>query len=86
VLSTAYVQVNARVQQFESFYGGKYQGRRLVWAHSLERCVVRGGGCMIWRVHDANRLSLAGCVIISPFALWRSVVFRSDLTTFSNVL
>jgi hypothetical protein len=35
------VQVNARVQQFESFYGGKYQGRRLVWAHSLERCVVR---------------------------------------------
>ncbi|KAJ1401736.1 hypothetical protein B484DRAFT_305584, partial [Ochromonadaceae sp. CCMP2298] len=26
--------------QFEAFYGAKYQGRRLHWAHSLERCVV----------------------------------------------
>lgn len=29
------------MQQFEAFYSAKYQGRRLMWAHSLERCVVR---------------------------------------------
>ena len=28
------------MERFEAFYAGKYQGRRLLWAHSLERCVV----------------------------------------------
>lgn len=26
--------------KFESFYTSKYQGRRLTWAHSLERCIL----------------------------------------------
>lgn len=33
-------EITVRMQCFESFYSGKYQGRRLVWAHALERCVV----------------------------------------------
>jgi hypothetical protein len=79
VLSTVNVQVNARVQQFESFYGGKYQGRRLVWAHSLERCVVRGGGCMIWRVHNASRLSFgAGVNISTSYCVQRGVSVCAD--------
>lgn len=38
-------EVAARIQQFEAFYAAKYQGRRLVWAHSLERCVVSVNCC-----------------------------------------
>lgn len=33
-------EIRARMDAFESFYSAKYQGRRLVWAHALERCVV----------------------------------------------
>jgi len=33
-------EITTRVEAFESFYSNKYQGRRLVWAHALERCVV----------------------------------------------
>lgn len=28
------------VRKFDIFYNAKYQGRRLVWAHSLARCIV----------------------------------------------
>ena len=28
------------MERFTTFYTNKYQGRRLTWAHSLERCVV----------------------------------------------
>ena len=28
------------LDRFEAFYSSRYQGRRLLWAHSLERCVV----------------------------------------------
>jgi cullin-4 len=28
------------MEKFETFYANKYQGRRLLWAHSLERCIV----------------------------------------------
>lgn len=28
------------MQRFDEFYRGKYQGRRLVWSHALERCIV----------------------------------------------
>lgn len=34
-------EISSRMSAFEAFYAAKYQGRRLVWAHALERCVVR---------------------------------------------
>lgn len=34
-------EILSRMSTFEAFYAAKYQGRRLVWAHALERCVVR---------------------------------------------
>jgi len=33
-------ELTMRMQHFEQFYADKYQGRRLVWAHALQRCVV----------------------------------------------
>lgn len=30
------------MEDFQSFYNKHYQGRRLAWAHSLERCLVVG--------------------------------------------
>lgn len=33
-------ELQALVNQFSAFYHNKYQGRRLVWAHSLARCLV----------------------------------------------
>ena len=32
--------LQALQDHFTSFYTHKYQGRRLVWAHALERCVL----------------------------------------------
>jgi hypothetical protein len=34
------VELQALMGSFQSFYVQKYQGRRLAWAHALERCVV----------------------------------------------
>jgi hypothetical protein len=34
-------EVAAQMESFDAFYMVKYQGRRLAWAHPLERCVVR---------------------------------------------
>ena len=33
-------ELTTRMQSFDAFYTNKYQGRRLAWAHALERCVV----------------------------------------------
>jgi len=33
-------ELTTLMHEFEHFYSGKYQGRRLNWAHSLERCVL----------------------------------------------
>lgn len=42
------LELAAIVRRFDGFYNGKYQGRRLVWAHGLARCLVTyrlaGGG------------------------------------------
>ena len=34
------VELRLSMDKFEAFYASKYQGRRLLWAHSLERCIV----------------------------------------------
>ncbi len=47
-------EVTARIQSFEAFYGNKYQGRRLVWAHALERCVVRYTTCVLLLAHHVS--------------------------------
>lgn len=33
-------ELSAMMQKFTDFYTVKYQGRRLVWSHSQERCVM----------------------------------------------
>ena len=34
------LELRLSMDKFETFYANKYQGRRLLWAHSLERCIV----------------------------------------------
>ncbi len=36
------IEIINLMEEFLSFYNKNYQGRRLTWAHSLERCVVVG--------------------------------------------
>ena len=32
--------LHAKLDQFNTFYASKYQGRRLTWAHHLDKCIV----------------------------------------------
>ena len=32
--------LHAKLDQFNAFYASKYQGRRLTWAHHLDKCIV----------------------------------------------
>lgn len=35
-------ELQALMRQFQHFYDHHFQGRRLTWAHALERCIVIG--------------------------------------------
>lgn len=35
-------EIGALIDRFNTFYTSKYQGRRLLWSHSTERCILIG--------------------------------------------